>query len=132
MPAPLRSALLTAIATTLVGCSGNHAGAPADGEALLDKRTPPSAEPVDSVVRKLLDDAGHADTVVQAASRVVWRNASLGCPEAGRAYAQVLVPGYLILGHAAGKPLRLHASDRGRVVACPDDRAQAPLEQTGN
>jgi hypothetical protein len=40
----------------------------------------------------LVDDI----TLVEAAN-VVWPDSSLGCPEKGMAYAQVLTPGYLVL-----------------------------------
>jgi hypothetical protein len=46
-----------------------------------------------------------------------WPDASLGCPEAGRMYAQIETPGFLIELAARGKTYRYHA-DRKRVVTC--------------
>ena len=92
----------------------------------------PAEEALDPAVGKLLADAGYGSAEVETVSRVVWRNASLGCPEKGMAYAQVLVNGYLIIADIDGTPTRLHTSDQGRVIACPADRSQPPLEQVKN
>ncbi len=46
-----------------------------------------------------------------------WPDASLGCPEPGRSYAQVVTPGFLIELAAEGKTYRYH-SDLKRVVPC--------------
>ncbi|MCL6648796.1 MAG: hypothetical protein K6U89_10730 [Chloroflexi bacterium] len=43
---------------------------------------------------------------------------SLGCPEAGRFYLQVLTPGYIIRLELAGTVYEFHAS-RTTVVRCP-------------
>lgn len=49
---------------------------------------------------------------------VTWPDASLGCPQPGMMYAQVLTPGYRLVLEAAGKTYEYHAG-RGRVVSCP-------------
>ena len=47
-----------------------------------------------------------------------WPDASLGCPQPGWQYAQVLTPGYEIVVQAAGQAQTLHADTRGRCVRC--------------
>jgi hypothetical protein len=47
-----------------------------------------------------------------------WRDASLGCPEPGRVYAQVLTPGYRVVLEARGQRYEFH-TDEKRVVLCP-------------
>ena len=46
-----------------------------------------------------------------------WPDASLGCPEPGRSYAQVVTAGFLIELEAQGRTYRYH-SDRKRIVPC--------------
>ena len=116
---PRRFAFLLPLAMALAGCNG--AGAANDA--------PMAEETVDPAIAKLLADAGYGSAKVEEVTRVVWRNASLGCPEKGMAYAQVLVNGYLIIADVDGTQTRLHASDQGRIIACPANRSQPPLEQ---
>ncbi len=60
---------------------------------------------------------------VVSVEAVDWRDASLGCPEPGMMYAQVITPGYRVVLEAHGKRYEYH-TDRGRqVVLCEDGRA---------
>ncbi len=54
---------------------------------------------------------------LKRAEQVEWRDASLGCPQPGMVYAQVITPGYLIVLEANGKEYEYHA-DRRRVLLC--------------
>jgi hypothetical protein len=49
-----------------------------------------------------------------------WSDSSLGCPQPGFFYAQVITPGYLILLAIAGSTKRLeyHTDMRGRAILC--------------
>lgn len=49
-----------------------------------------------------------------------WSDSSLGCPQPGLLYAQVITPGYLVLVGGGGRqPLEFHTDARGtRVVEC--------------
>lgn len=49
---------------------------------------------------------------------MIWPDASLGCPQAGMVYAQVLTPGYQILFEAAGQSYSYHTDDVNRVILC--------------
>ncbi len=46
---------------------------------------------------------------------VEWRDTSLGCPQPGMMYAQVITPGFRVVLEAAGKKYDYH-TDRGRSV----------------
>lgn len=55
---------------------------------------------------------------VREVEEVEWRDSSLGCPEPGKAYLQVITPGYKIILEAQGKSYEYH-TDRGKnVVLC--------------
>jgi hypothetical protein len=47
--------------------------------------------------------------------QVVWRDSSLGCPQPGIMYAQVITPGFRVILDAAGKQYEYH-TDTGRLV----------------
>ena len=60
-------------------------------------------EPPDSVVQAAVD-AASAELGVPAENLIVvmsaqrdWADTSLGCPEPGRTYAQVITPGYVVI-----------------------------------
>jgi hypothetical protein len=55
---------------------------------------------------------------VDAVEPVEWPDASLGCPQEGMMYAQVITPGYLIVLSAQGQTYEYHADQRGNVVLC--------------
>jgi hypothetical protein len=49
-----------------------------------------------------------------------WPDASLGCPQPGVLYAQVLTSGYLVVLGGGGKQLEYHTDERGRAVLCQE------------
>ena len=57
---------------------------------------------------------------------VMWPDSSLGCPQAGMEYAQVLTPGYLILLEHAGAIFEYHASRGNYVVTCENPSPPVP------
>ncbi len=68
-----------------------------------------------------------SELVIESATRVIWPDGSLGCPEPGMVYTQALVPGYRIRVRAGDALLDYHASARGELVLCPPKRATPPL-----
>ena len=65
-------------------------------------------------------------TTVKAES-VVWADSSLGCPEPGMAYSQMLSPGYLVVLSNGGKMYEYHAGGDRVPVFCKNP--QAPSAQ---
>ncbi len=49
---------------------------------------------------------------------VDWSDASLGCPQEGYMYAQVITPGFLIVLEAQSQPYEYHTDRTGNVVLC--------------
>jgi hypothetical protein len=47
-----------------------------------------------------------------------WPDSSLGCPQPGRAYLQVITPGYRVILMAGGKAYEYHTNERAMVVRC--------------
>ena len=55
---------------------------------------------------------------VASVSAVDWSDTSLGCPQPGMFYAQIIVQGYKITLSAGGQQVEYHADQRGRIVTC--------------
>ena len=48
-----------------------------------------------------------------------WPDSSLGCPQPGQLYSQIVTPGYLIIiSSSSGKQLEYHADTRSLVTLC--------------
>jgi hypothetical protein len=92
----------------------------------------PSAPWLESLVEQAQKDmsgrlsiAG-TDIRVVSAEEVVWPDSSLGCPQAGMAYAQILTPGYLVVLEYAGNQYEYHAGKGQEVFYCPNPTAPVP------
>jgi hypothetical protein len=59
-----------------------------------------------------------ADIAVIAIEETTWNDSSLGCPQPGQNYLQVITPGYTITLEAQGKRYEYHADRNRRVVRC--------------
>jgi hypothetical protein len=60
------------------------------------------------------------------AKSVVWPDTSLGCPQEGMGYAQVITPGYLILLKYAGAIFEYHAGSGNYIVTCDNPSPPVP------
>lgn len=56
---------------------------------------------------------------VKAVERIEWPDASLGCPQPGMMYAQVITPGYRIVLEVDGKSYEYHTGGRGIAHCTP-------------
>ena len=108
-------------------CGGN------DGDTRRPTETetapaPPANEPVpgevETAVRKLLADelgADVGDFRLDGSESVQWSDASLGCPQEGMMYAQVITPGYRLVFDFEGASHAVHTnSDGSHMVVCGD------------
>ncbi len=57
---------------------------------------------------------------VLSAEAVEWPDASLGVPEPGKAYAQIITPGYRVRLEAAGRVFQMHGDRNGYFVMASD------------
>ena len=53
-----------------------------------------------------------------SASPQEWRDTSLGCPQPGGMYAQVITPGYRIILQALEKRYEYHTDSTSRAILC--------------
>lgn len=64
---------------------------------------------------------------VLSVEAVDWPDTSLGCPQPGMMYAQVITPGFRVLLKAEGESYEYHAARATQVVLCsPAGSGQAP------
>jgi hypothetical protein len=121
-------------------CQANSVGTAESTEPLVStegeiEMTPSTLDPV---LQTLLDQAIAdltqrlaitADQIVLVEARsVTWPDSSLGCPQEGMAYTQVLTPGYLIRLQAGDQEFEYHASSGTTVVYC--ENPLPPVEGT--
>lgn len=73
-------------------------------------------------VTYLADELGvPADEIeVLSVEKYEWPDTSLGCPEPGKAYAQVITPGYRIMLQAQGETYEVHTDEVGKIVVLCD------------
>lgn len=70
--------------------------------------------------------------IVIDARDVTWSNSSLGCPQPGMLYTEVLTPGHLILLNANGQNYEYHAGKNSDAFYCenPDPPVPGMSEDT--
>ena len=97
----------------------------------IETLTPlPTGEPVATaqiplaVRRAVVTDAAKRFNVAESAvvlaraEQLTWSDGSLGCPEAGHMYTQMLVAGFLVVAKTSAGELAYHTDSRGSVVSC--------------
>lgn len=80
-------------------------------------------EAINNLAQRLGIDA--KDVTVVEAREVTWADTSLGCPEPGKAYAQVLTPGYLIVLKANGLTYEYHGSAKTLFLCGQAEKTEA-------
>ena len=87
----------------------------------LPKAPPPGqvGAPTEAARQDLSKQLGMSleEIEVQSVEAVEWPDASLGCPQPGMMYAQVITPGYRILLRAGDETYEYH-SDQKRAILC--------------
>ncbi|HEY3079096.1 MAG TPA: hypothetical protein VGM69_04250 [Chloroflexota bacterium] len=70
----------------------------------------------DALARALNVPAGQV--AVERVESVEWNDASLGCPQPGMMYAQVITPGFRVIANVNGQRKEVHADRAGHAVVC--------------
>jgi hypothetical protein len=120
-------ACLVALLLLLVGCSTTAAkeGTPAPTATPPSQQVAEPAEPASGEREALVAQAvadlrarrGSVEVTVQEVVPVDFSDASLGVPEPGKSYAQVLTPGYIVRLAANGQEYEYHVADGRAVLA---------------
>ena len=81
---------------------------------------PGSDKALAAAMADLAEQTGLSPNDIQLVSMeaVEWNDASLGCPQEGFMYAQVITPGFLIILEAQGQQYEYHTDRAGNVVLC--------------
>jgi hypothetical protein len=100
--------------------------------------TPSFPTPVEPNLQNLIDKAiadlaqrltiSPNEVILVEATSVVWPDSSLGCPQKGMVYAQVLTPGYLIRLDSGNQQYEYHAGKGTSVIYC--EHPTPPLSGT--
>lgn len=84
----------------------------------------PSAPGLEGLIEKAKEDLAQrlsilaSDITVVDAREVVWPDGSLGCPQPGMMYAQVLTPGYLVILKYEARDFEYHAGRDRSLTYC--------------
>ncbi len=87
-----------------------------------DLSSDPLLQPAANAARELTAAAlgiSPGDVTVTAIEPVDWSDASLGCPQPGYVYAQVITPGYSVTVTAGGQTYEVHMDSQGYGLICP-------------
>ncbi len=147
-------ALVLALVIALTGCGGPDAASDTAATSIAPTTTtavetaptrPPITVPIVTtpartgevpaeLLGRILDDAtertGSTDPEVLRDEAVTWSDGSLGCPEPGMVYRQVLVAGYWVVIRAGGITLDYRAGESGAFRLCesPTKLPPAPVD----
>lgn len=81
---------------------------------------PGSEEPLAAAIADLVEQSSVPAKQIKLVSMeaVQWSDTSLGCPQEGYMYAQVITPGYLIILEAQGQEYEYHTDRQTNFVLC--------------
>jgi hypothetical protein len=104
----------------------NQASGPASVGATA-RPGPASNDPAELARQALAKELGVDAAAIRVAQieEVEWRDSSLGCPQPGMNYLQVITPGYRIVLEAQGRSYEYHADRGKRVVRCDKPAGRA-------
>ena len=101
--------------------NGNHLALPTVVSPVSGLKAPSGADAaVHAAVNDLATRLKVAPETVQVVSVTAadWSDTSLGCPQPGMFYAQVIVQGFKIVLSVGSAQTEYHADQKGRVVTC--------------
>jgi hypothetical protein len=87
-----------------------------------------TAEVPPDLIEKMRADLAQRAGIAATAAKVVraesidWPNGAMGCPQPGRMYTQMIVPGYVVEFEHEGKTYSYHASKTGYFGICDQSK----------
>ena len=130
-----------------VGCSANSIGTKTPLESISTPLAPPtqgdmaqmppslsnSISPgLESLIEKAKEDLAQRLSIsttqisLVESMEVEWSDSSLGCPQQGMYYLQVITPGYLIRLQALDKVFEFHTDKGNQIIYCDDPSKPLP------
>ena len=149
-PRAMRHRLWPAVAAAalaamlLAGCDGGDGPPPEEPSTLHPSSSPTSrpstptgeaGEPATNV-RSAVEDLAErlkipaADIQAGPLEPVTWSDGSLGCPQPGQSYPQVLTDGYRLILTADGQEYAYHSGADGELFYCADPQHPASTPAT--
>ena len=126
--APTAPALTAVPATVTVQASATNTSGPAT--ATVPRAATPSAsatrgtmdypDVVRAAIAQAATDLGVSpdQLVIIAVEARDWPDSSLGCPQPGRAYSQIVTPGYRLVVQANGQQYDYHTNRTTMIIRC--------------
>lgn len=137
----VRLAAVAAVVVALAGCSGvgpspsasavpgptataTGSGATESGDIVIDIPD----EILEAVVAQVVGETGVSadDVTILRAEPVTWRDGSLGCPQRGVMYIQVLIEGFWVVLQAGEDTYDFRVDNQGNFRLCPAGQGQLP------
>jgi hypothetical protein len=123
-PAPAATAISTPQPTALTPGESTTPSAqpsPAVTQPVQPSSSPAVVQAINAAVDDLSTDTGilKSDIKLVSVEAVDWPDSSIGCPQPGMMYAQVITPGYRIVLEAGGKTYEYHVASSGTGVCQP-------------
>ena len=89
---------------------------------------------LDSILKEAatLAKVDREQLVIVRAESVVWNDGSLGCPEPGMMYTQMLVNGYWVVIEAAGQKYDFRVGSGGSFRLCRAGQGHPPSQSAAN
>ncbi len=96
---------------------------PMGGTPIPQPGSPDPAAAIDAATNQLAAELGIVpqSIIVVNALPVQWNDSSLGCPQPGQVYLQVVTPGYLVTLSAEEKEYNVHTDLNGVAVVCAQE-----------
>ena len=118
-----------ALFAAAAGC-GLEMGGPPSQAPVAPTATPPANKTVpaeiETAARRFLAgelEVDEGDLRLESSEGVAWSDVSLGCPQEGMLYAQVITPGYKLVFDLSGTTHPVHTnSDGSNMVVCGEER----------
>lgn len=117
----IASATLLLVACSSSSSSSSNSPAPAPAPTASAAALPPQATAaVDAAKQAAATHLGASVDQLQVTSvqSQEWSDASLGCPQQGQMYSQIVTPGFLVQIASGSHQLEYHTDMRGRAVLC--------------
>jgi hypothetical protein len=134
--APALLMFVAALAAPLIACAAEKPATPraiapptripdvVDASSASAGETVNTATMPREVRRAVVADAAkrfkvaESSVVLVRAEQLTWSDGSLGCPEPGMMYTQMLVPGFRVVAKTSGGELTYHTDSRGNAKSC--------------